>query len=348
MGRHDIVDEDLLRHLAGLVGNPMITVTVPTHRWGPHVAQDRVLLLDTVERLADSSEHQHWPEWFVALDRLRGEVSSMDMEQMLDGVVLYASADAAGHVSVAVPVTTRVAVGTRVALTPVAQHVEVRRRAVVVSVADTGARAWWKDHLSLTEVVSSTFPFEAAPDDHRYDRGGFGRQRTALDTKVTEPLVKEVDRRIAELVGVLPVPVFVAATSKLAARFAAATRLGDRLMPLRLGVLNHVSAPELVEVAPRLDEHLAELQRRRRATALAAALDTRRLATDLDEITELVHDGNSAVLMLDDSEATDVDPVHLLRRDHVVATMLARGDDVQFVDASTLGVHGPHVLITRY
>ena len=348
MGLHEHVDEELLRQLAAHQGSPMITIIVPTHRWGPTAVQDRVFLVDTIERVARSPELALWPDGAAALERLRDECTTIDLQHALDGVVVYASATASGHMTVDVPVAPRVALGGRIALGAVTHHVQRRHRAWVLAVTDEGARVWAKDGLDLSEVHEGGFPFTLDPDDRRRGRWEFGRQRATLEQTHRGQMVREINHRVTALMEHRSWPVFVAGNPKLVARVAQEIRLDGQLSRHRLGMIQHRSSADLVAVARHLDQYLDAEEQQRRATAVTKALGATRLATDLDEITELVHDGNSASLLLDEALLRCTDEPRATRLDHVIATMLARRDEVAVVRPEALGSHGPHALVTRY
>jgi len=349
MALHDRIDDTLLRRLAELTGMPMITVAAPTHRFGPEVPHDQVTLVDMVEALRRSDTHGAWPEFAAAVDRLADEVGRVDWQHMLDGVLIYAGARAWGHLALGVPVARRVSVSTRVALSAAVHAAQSHRPAWVLGLADAGARLWHKDGTALTEVTATDFPFVLLPTE---DRGqgdwDFGRQRTALDLTHRERIVGLVEQRLGRRLADEPVPVFVAGAAKLVARFHEAMLTRHHIEIGRLASLNHPSPDDLEALGRQVDEQVLAVAEQALRRALDAARSSRRLACELDEITELVNDGNATALLFD-MALIDAAPETIVQRlDHLVAVMIARGDDVTSVPGAVLGDDGPHVLITRY
>lgn len=349
VGLLDTVDERLLADLASCHGMPMLTIAIPTHRFGPELHQDQVLLNAALDQIADTPDRHAWPNFPEALGRLRHEATLVDLQHLRDGLLVYAGASTSGHLVLDIPVARRLGVGTHIALAPAVQAVGARRPAVVVSITDTGARVWRKVGLVLSEVIDHRFPYVLDPrDDRGQDPREFGRQRSTLERTHRDQIIRTVVERLNDVVGSLPTPIFVAAHAKIAARFEElAGNLGGSA-PQRLRVLHHPTPTDLAALARQLDEHGRAADEHRLAGLLADARGSRRLATDLDEITELVSDGNAATLILDEALLTTSDPRVDTRVDHLVATMASRTDEVRFVHTSTLADLGPHVLITRY
>lgn len=344
-----MVDERVLRHLAQHHATPVITLSVPTHRFGPETTQDRVVVSNMIDRLALDQDLRAWPDAEAALESVRREAALVDPRRTLDSVLLYGSAEASGHLALDVRVTPRAAVGTHIALGPVVQAVQNRARALVVDVSEAGARAWWMSGSTLSEIRDDSFPYEADPEDRLgQSRWDFGRERTAAEQTRRRRVVEHVATRVTALLAERPAPVFVGGNPKLVSLLAGDHRLDGHLSSHRLPTMNHADAAALTRTAQDIDGHLGRERQCVWTSALSAARDGRRLATDLDEITELVNDGNAASLVLDET-SMPLDPEQrAVRLDHVIATMLARGDEVAVVDRTTLGVHGPHALITRY
>ena len=349
MARHEVVDETLLRQLAQHHAAPVVTVSVPTHRFGPSTTQDRVLMLDLIGRLALDHDLRAWPEGTVALERLRHEAELVDAQRALDGLVLYASARGAGHLALSVPVTPRTTVGTHIALGPVIEAVQSLGRALVVDVNEAGARAWWKVGPCLTEILDSGFPYQAEPEDRLgRSRWDFGRQRTTVELTRRRHVVDDVVGRVTTLLDERHLPVFAGGNAKSVALLASDRRLQGRLSSYHLRATNHAGRAELTRAAHDIDEHLRQRRDQHWALELAKARDARRLATDLDEITQLVNDGNAAALLLASGSPSTDDHARAVRLDHVMATMIGRGHDVAIVAGATLGTYGPHALITRH
>ncbi len=327
----------------------MLTITIPTHRFGPDVRQDRVMLNAALEQIGHSPDHHVWPDFPEALGRLRHECSLVDVEHLRDGLLVYAGASTSGHITLDVETPRRLTVGTHIALAPLVHAMATRRPAVIVSINDSGARVWRKEGLEVTEVVDDRFPYVGDPrDDRGRDPWDFGRQRSTLEKTHRDHVIRPVVERLEDLLGSSPAPVFIAATSKIATRFEELAGGLGRPASQRWGVLNHPTAADLAALASQIDERLRSADDQRLSDLLVDAVGARRMANDLDEITELVSDGNAAVLLFDEALLNTSDPRLDSRIDHLVATMASRMHEVRFVSAATLGDHGPHALVTRY
>ena len=349
MALHDRIDDALLRRLAELTGMPMITVTAPTHRFGPEVAQDKVVLVDMVEAIRRSDADGAWPEFAPGVDRLADEVARIDWQHMLDGVLIYAGARAWGHLALGVPVGRRVSVSTRVALLAAVHAAQSHRPAWVLGLADAGARLWHKDGTALTEVTATDFPFTLQPtEDRGQGEWDFGRQRTTLDLTHRERIVGLVEQRLAARLADESIPVYVAGADNLVARFHEAMLSRHHVEVGRLPALNHPSPDDLAALGRQVDEHVLAATEQAHRRVLDTARSTRRLACELDEITELVNDGNAAALLFDVALIDTAPEAVVQRLEHLVAVMIARGDTVTSVPGAVLGDDGPLVLITRY
>lgn len=235
------------------------------------------------------------------------------------------------------------------ALSAAVRAAQSHRPAWVLGLADAGARLWHKDGTALTEVTAPDFPFVLLPTD---DRGqgdwDFGRQRTALDLTHRERIVGLAEQRLAVRPADESIPVYVAGVAKLVARFHDAMLTRHHIEVGRLPALNHPSPDDLAALGRQVDEEVLAATEQALHQGLDTARSTRRLACELDEITELVNDGNAAALLFDMALIDNAPESVVQRLERLVAVMIARGDEVTSVPGAVLGDHGPHVLITRY
>lgn len=342
MTRRDMIDDAWIRELSERSGAPVGTITVPTHRCGPEVGQEQVMLRQLLQRLGDGE----------VMARLRAEISTIDFQQARDGLVVYAGADWAEHVVLDVAVPARAVLGDRPVVEPVVRSLQQQRSAWLMSISESGARLWQHRHGELSEIMHSGFPLEVVADERQQQAlRSFGRQRSELRDERRRHVVRQVDRALSPLVSEARAPVFVAAAPHLWAMWRDLTSLWDLVVPERLGGLGGLDRPDsrqLHALATFIDDRLRDDHHRRITSDVERARDQRRLSTDLDEITALATEGAAARLILDETCSNGTDESISARIDEMITDVIAHRGDVTFVAPGFLGDHGPHALITRF
>jgi hypothetical protein len=339
MTRRDMIDDTWIRELSGRIGAPVGTITVPTHRCGPEVGQEQVILRQLL---------QHMPDGEV-VERLRAEISTIDFQQARDGLVVYASADWAEHVVLDVSVPPRSVLSDRPLVEPVVRALQQQRSAWLISISELGARLWQHRHGQLHEVLYGGFPLEVMADErHQQALRSFGRQRSVLRDERRRDVVRQVDKALSQLVAAANAPVFVAAAPHLWAMWRDLTSLSEMVVPERLGGLDRPDSRQLQTLANFIDDRLRDDHHRHILGALDRARGLHRLATDLDEIATLAADGAAAQLVLDESCSNGTDESFSGRIDQLIADVITHRGEVTFVAQGVLADQGRHALITRF
>ncbi|WP_405911662.1 chemotaxis protein [Streptomyces sp. NBC_00963] len=290
---------------------PVVSVSMPTHRREPDNAQDAVRLRNLVteaghriDTWTDDAGEPLPREVRVGLraqlDRAHADV---DLRYSLDGLVIFASADAYQSWVLPRAVPERVVISDSYLTRNL---VAARARATpywVLVVAATRATLWHGSQGTVREHTGNSFPVtpdELQTDVQREER--IGDVASTFQDEETRRFLRDVDSALAAVLAATPRPLYVvglAPALSLLEDVGTATR--HAVAKVLTGGLVNGPAPALYrELEPSL-RAFREQTAERTADRLNAARGRRTFAAGLDEVWESVREGRVALVAVEEN-----------------------------------------------
>ncbi|WP_328375145.1 chemotaxis protein [Streptomyces sp. NBC_00440] len=290
---------------------PVVSVSMPTHRREPDNAQDAVRLRNLVTEAGhridtwtdDSGEplpREVRAGLRAQLDRAHADV---DLRYSLDGLVIFASADAYQSWVLPRAVPERVVISDSYLTRNL---VAARARATpywVLVVAATRATLWHGSQGTVREHTGNSFPVtpdELQTDVQREER--IGDVASTFQDEETRRFLRDVDSALAAVLAATPRPLYVvglAPALSLLEDVGTATR--HAVAKVLTGGLVNGPAPALYrELEPSL-RAFREQTAERTADRLNAARGRRTFAAGLDEVWESVREGRVALVAVEEN-----------------------------------------------
>lgn len=352
---------------------PAISVLMPTHRTFPDNKQDPIALKNLVkqaeDRLLETMEKREVSQ-IMALVNAR--VDAHDHSHNLDGLALFAGADAAELVRLPFPVTERVIIDSSFATRDLVRGLldTVSYFILVVSRASARLIHAYNDRPvhefdESTPLDGYAFPIE---NTWLYSTSGHERSQASSEDNLLKEFLNVADKSLQEIQGKRGssrLPVILAGDARTVAFFK---NVSDRPEDIVGEITN---SPDLEADVPALvaDAQPAVAAYRDRLEAdamdkLGQGRGADRLLTDLSDIYKAITEGNAERLYVRrgyiqagtiDADARTIDAHDGIvegATDDVVDELMeltqAMGGSVSFLSAQTLGNQAPLTLQTRY
>ena len=338
-------DQDLQELTAGQRG-PCLTITLPTHRTTPDNKQDPIRLDNLVRSAHRLVQDELAPaEAERLLVQLNGLVRDVAHQQNLDGMALFVQPDRSRLLRLPVPVAERVTLGEHYRMQELVRALNRIPTFVVLVIADQATRLFHGAGDQLTEHIDAqTFPYENTTVGSETLRTNDSAVNTALHHDQHQRVfLREVDRRLAQVIGTTRPMILLIGVEKNLALFAELTRHNELIAATMTGSAGRVTVTELLPmIQPALEAALAD-RRAEALSALARAEERGRHMTTLAACLQAARAGRVDRLLVEEEyhEALPLGAngeVHVVEDgvDLVISEVLHHGGTVTCVAPETL------------
>lgn len=354
--------------LAALRGYPSLTITLPTHRTSPDNRQDPIrlknLAREAAERLTGELGKREVEGVLRALEQL---ADGVDHEHNRDGLALFVSADTARALRLPYSLPERVVVDESFFTRDLVYANNRSPRYWVLALSDQQTRLFEGVREDLEELRDGT-PFPMA-------NSGVGGGRTIpndpainssqLRDEHSRIYFRAVDEALGGLYADDPLPLVVVGVDRNLAFYQEVAASDRQIVGTLQGNHDRSSAHELGQLVwPLVYQGLAA-RRAQIMDELGVAVGGQRSASTLGEVWRFAQEGRGQTLLVEEGyhEAATFDEtgMRLLPPgdgqgpqalddavDEAVATVLAKGGRIVFVDDGSLAEHSRIALILRY
>ncbi len=346
---------------------PCLTITLPTHRTWPDNRQDPIrvknLVTEAIHRLRGEFSKR---ELAPVLERLETLVADIDFTHTLDGLVLAVNHEMAREYVLPFPVSERVVVDDTFFTRDLIHAFNRTRRYWVLSLSEQHTRLYDATREHLEEITTGGFPMRhTGPGGDAPLPGGRGVNSSRHRDERHRQFFRAVDRAIRPFMAADPLPLAVAGVDRYQAFFREVSSHTEAIIATLTGNYDHLTAHDLgLAIWPPVEDGFAA---RRLAVLdhLAAAVGDHRAASTLGEVwyqagigrveTLVVEEGYHEAARLGEPGALEypiADPtapdVFDDAVDEVIATVLAKGGRVVFVNDGELRQHERIAVVLRY
>ena len=361
MNRHDV------RLMQQIMGYPCISITLPTYRTSPQNRQDPVRVKNLVRQAADRLLAE-FPkrEMEPLLIRLEQLAESIDYNNLLDGLVLYANQDYSNSFMLPFSVQERVVIDDTFFTRNLVHALNHTTRYWVLVLSEKPTRLYEGTLDTLIEVQEEGFPMEhTMPGGSKSLPGGQGVRKSAYRDEYHRKFFRQVDSALKGFMDDDRLPLVVVGVDRYQAFFNEVSNYQDLVFGRITGNHDKTSAHELSKLVwPLVEEKLAE-KRQQALAELKKAVSDRKVATEINDIWRKSFAGRGRLLLVEenfhfparvdesgqhltpaeDSTAPDVidDAV-----DEIIEAVISMGGEVMFTEDGQLSDHQRMALILRY
>lgn len=355
-----------LKVLQTIRGYPSISILLPTHRTFPENKQDPIrvknLVIEAGNRLLQEfSKREAEP----LLSRLQAIAEEVDYQYALDGLAIYVNRDFARKYYLPFTIKERVVIDETFATRDLVFALNRTYRYWVLSLSEQPTRLYEATRESLIEVTENGFPLtHQGPGGETALPGGPGVQKSAYRDERHRQFFRNIDAELTKVLKEDDLPVVLVGVDRYLSFYNEITQNKQNIVASLTGSHDKTSDHELGKLVwPLAKEAFAGI-RQDALRKLDDAIGARRLASTVERVWMTALTGNTELLLVEEDfhypgiinehqqiEAVN-DPTILEATDDVVneviATVLAKGGKVVFVENGTFKHHNRIALITRY
>jgi hypothetical protein len=361
MNRHDV---RLVQHI---MGYPCISITLPTHRTAPQNKQDSIrvknLVRQAADRLLDEFPKREMEPLLVRLEKL---AESIDYNNLMDGLVLYANQDFSRSFTLPIPLQERVVIDETFLTRDLVHALNHTTRYWVLVLSEKPTRLYEGIRDNLIEVQGEGFPMEhSMPGGSKSLPGGQGVRKSAYRDEYHRKFFRQVDSTLKAFMDDDRLPLVVVGVDRYQAFFNEVSQYQDLIFGRIIGNHDKTSAHELSKMVwPLVEEKFAE-KRRQILGELKKAVSDRKVASEINDIWRKAFAGRGSVLLVEENfhyparldesgqnltPAEDVTAPDVIDDavDEIIESVISTGGDVVFMEDGQLTDHQRMALILRY
>lgn len=361
MNRHDV-------HLVQqIMGYPCISITLPTHRTSPGNRQDPVRVKNLVRQAADRLlEEFPKREMEPLLMRLEKRAESIDYNNLLDGLVLFANQDYCNSFLLPFPVKERVVIDETFYTRKLVYALNHTARYWTLVLSEQPTRLFECTRDTFLEVETEGFPItHTGPGGSGRLPGGQGVRKSAYRDEYHRKFFREIDKQLKIFMDDDPLPIALVGVDRFLSFFNEVTNYQGDIITQITGSHDKTSPHELAKLVwPQVESNLRE-KKNEILGVLAKAVSDRKVATEINDIWRMANEGRGRLLLvekdfhfparLDESgqhltPAEDITAPDVIDDavDEIIETVLSMQGRVMFLDNGQLEDHQRMALILRY
>ncbi len=361
MNKHDV------RLLQQISGYPAVSITLPTHRTSPRNKQDPIrvkqLVKQAVNRLLEEFSKRDIEPLVARLENL---VDSLDFNNALDGLALFANSDFSRAFYVPITLTERVVVDKTFFTRDLVHAINRSTRYWVLALSEQPTRLYEGVRDTLIEIKEEGFPLvHTGPGGERALPGGYGVRKSIIRDEYHRKFFRQVDEALKPLMADDPLPLVVVGVDRFLSFYREVSAHSGSIIAELQGSHDKTSAYELGNLVwPQVKERLGEM-RQQVFIELDKAVSERKIASSVGEVWRLAHQGRGHLLLVEEDfhfpARVDESGMHLTPADDptapdviddavddIIEEVLRKQGQVVFVENGKLEVHQRIALILRY
>ena len=361
MNRHDV------HMVQQMMGYPCISITLPSHRTSPENQQDPVrvknLVRQAADRLLDEFPKREMEPLLIRLEKL---AESIDYNNLLDGLVLYANQDFSRYFRLPFSVDERVVIDETFFTRNLVHALNHTTRYWVLALSEQPTRLYEGVRDNLSEVQEEGFPMEHnMPGGSKGLPGGPGVRKSAYRDEYHRKFFRQVDSALKVFMDDDRLPLVVVGVDRYHAFFDEVSNYQDLVFGRITGNHDKTSAHELSKMIwPLVEDKFAE-KRQLILGELGKAVSDRKVATEINDIWRKSFEGRGRTLLVEENfhfpARLDETGQHLTPADDVTApdviddavdeiieTVISMGGEVIFMEDGQLEDHQRIALILRF
>jgi hypothetical protein len=352
-----------LKELQGLDKVPALSLLLPTHRTSPDNKQDPIrvknLVKEATDRLSEEFSNRELEPLLKNLDEL---VEDIDYDYALDGLALFVAHDFAKKFYLPFTVPKRVIIDQSFATRDLVYGLHRAQRYWVILLSQNASRLLAGVGETLEEVNNTDFPLQM--EGPGATTAPPGEVDSAYVDDRHRRFFQSVDRAFTAYAADDTLPIIVGGVVRQISFFQEVSQYTSQIAGTITG--NFDSATE-AELMPQVWPIVQEVRAQQRADALATldtAMGEKKVASALEEIWQLAHEGRGQLLLVengyrisatvdakggiqvvDEKGGTDVmdDAV-----DEIIEAVLAKGGEVMLMADGALADYNRIALTLRY
>lgn len=361
MNRHDV-------HLVQqIMGYPCISITLPTHRTSPQNKQDPVrvknLVRQAADRLLDEFPKREMEPLLIRLEKL---AESIDYNNLMDGLVLYANQDFSRSFMLPFSVDERVVIDDTFFTRNLVHALNHTTRYWVLVLSEKPTRLYEGIRDTLTEVQDEGFPMEhTMPGGSKSLPGGPGVRKSAYRDEYHRKFFRQVDSALKVFMDDDRLPLVLVGVDRYHAFFNTVTNYHDLIFGRITGNHDKTSAHELSKMVWPLVEDKFKEKRQQILGELNKAVSDRKVASEINDIWRKAFEGRGRTLLVEENfhyparldetgqhltPAEDVTAPDVIDDavDEIIETVISMGGEVVFMEDGQLEEHQRMALILRF
>jgi hypothetical protein len=361
MNRHDV------RQVQQAMGYPCISITLPTHRTSPQTQQDPVrvknLVREAADRLLEEFPKREMEPLLIRLEKL---AESIDYNNLLDGLVLYANQDYSRSFMLPFSVSERVVIDDTFFTRNLVHALNHTTRYWVLALSEKPTRLYEGVRDTLVEVQDEGFPMEHnMPGGSKKLPGGPGVRKSAYRDEYHRKFFRQVDSALKTFMDDDRLPLVVVGVDRYHAFFDEVTNYQELIFGRITGNHDKTSAHELSKMVWPLVEDKFAAKRDQMLGELRKAVSDRVVATEINDIWRKASEGRGHRLLVEENfhfparldetgqhltPAEDITAPDVIDDavDEIIETVISMGGEVTFMDDGQLENHQRMALILRY
>ena len=361
MNRHDV------RLVQQIMGYPCISITLPTHRTSPQNRQDPVRVKNLVRQAADRLL-QEFPkrEMEPLLIRLEKLAESIDYNNLLDGLVLYANQDYSNSFMLPFSVKERVVIDETFFTRNLVHALNHTTRYWVLVLSEKPTRLYEGTLDTLIEIQEEGFPMEhTGPGGSKRLPGGQGVRKSAYRDEYHRQFFRQVDNALKVFMDDDRLPLVVVGVDRYQAFFNEVSNYQDLVFGRITGNHDKTSAHELSKLVWPLVEGKLEEKRQQALGELNKAASDRKVASEINDVWRKSFAGRGRLLLVEENfhfpARVDESGQHLTPAeditapdviddavDEIIEAVISMGGEVIFMEDGQLADHQRMALILRF
>jgi hypothetical protein len=352
-----------LKELQAITKIPALSLLLPTHRTSPDNKQDPIRVKNLVKEATDRlSEEFSTRELEPLLKNLDELVEDIDYDYALDGLALFVADDFAKKFYLPFTVPKRVIIDQSFATRDLVYGLHRAQRYWVILLSQNASRLLAGVGETLAEVNNKDFPLQM--EGPGATTAPPGEVDSAYVDDRHRRFFQSVDRAFTAYAADDTLPIIVGGVIRQISFFQEVSQYTSQIAGTITGNFDSVTEAELM---PQVWPIVQEVRAQKRADALAAldtAMSEKKVASSLEEIWQLAHEGRGQLLLVengyrisakvddkggiqvvDEKGGTDVmdDAV-----DEIIEAVLDKGGEVMLMDDEALADYDRITLTLRY
>jgi len=361
MNRHDV-------HLVQqIMGYPCVSITLPTHRTAPQNRQDPVrvknLVRQAADRLLDEFPKREMEPLLIRLEKL---AESIDYNNLLDGLVLYANQDYDNSFMLPFTVQERVVIDETFFTRNLVYALNHTTRYWTLVLSEQPTRLFEGTRDTLIEVQGEGFPttHTGAGGSGRLP-GGQGVRKSAYRDEYHRQFFRQIDKQLKIFMDDDPLPLMLVGVNRFLSFYNEITNYKDDILAQVTGSHDKTSPHELGKLVwPPAKANLAE-KKNQVLGELSRAVNDRKVATEINDIWRKANEGRGRLLLVEEdfhfparldetgqhlTAAEDVTAPDVIDDavDEIIETVLSMQGRVMFLENGKLADHQRMAMILRY
>lgn len=361
MNRHDV------RLVQQIMGYPCISITLPTHRTSPQNRQDPVrvknLVREAADRLLEEFPKREMEPLLIRLEKL---AESIDYNNLLDGLVLYANQDYSHNFVLPFQVAERVVIDDTFFTRNLVHALNHTTRYWVLVLSEKPTRLYEGIHDTLIEVQEEGFPMtHAGPGGSKSLPGGQGVRKSAYRDEYHRKFFRQVDSTLKKFMDDDRLPLILVGVDRYLSFYKEVTNYPDMIIGEITGNHDKTSPQDLSKLIwPLIEEHQKE-KRDQVLGVLYKAVSDRKVASEINDIWRKSFAGRGHLLLVEENfhfparvdesgqhltPAEDVTAPDVIDDavDEIIEAIISMGGEVVFMEDGQLADHQRMALILRY